>query len=80
MSYDTKQNIFTGIIKYLPLITLAVMSIFAWANLNNTINNNDKRITALEASDRVSRDAQNQMLIQLSQIQADLGWIKNQLK
>jgi hypothetical protein len=80
MSHEIKPNVFTGIIKYLPLITIAALAFMAWGDLRTTNGANEKRLTTLEMSDRTSRDTQNQMLVQLSQIQADLGWIKNQLK
>jgi hypothetical protein len=66
--------------RYLPLAILAASMILAWGSLKDTSANSEKRITALEASDKASRDVQNQMLVQLSQIQADLKWLINKEK
>jgi hypothetical protein len=77
---EEKKTPINLLLKYWPLIMVVISVIIMFANQSSSIENNTERITALELSDRASRDAQNQMLVQLSQIQTDIQWIKNQLK
>lgn len=75
-----RPNFLAASIKYLPLITVIAMMILAYGSLRDTSANSEKRITALELSDRQSRDVQSQMLVQLSQIQTDLKWLRERLQ
>ncbi len=65
--------------KYWQLIALGVAFITAWANIQSTIKNIEVRTGVLETK-LEAQTAQNiQILVQLSQMQTDLQWIKSRL-
>lgn len=70
----------TFLVKYWPLIAAIAGIIVMWTTTNNTVASDTDRITTVEAKQQAYDSAQTQVLVQLSQIQSDLTWIKQKFK
>jgi hypothetical protein len=70
---------FTNLSKWIPLLILGAGVIASWTTLNNNASVQEGKIKSLEARASMVESSNNQVLVQLSQIQADLSWIRNAL-
>lgn len=52
--------------------------IVTWTNLKNTQANSQERITSLETKVASVDASQNEILVQLSQIQTDVSWLRKE--
>lgn len=77
---ESKQNGIGTLLKYWPVILFIAGLIMTWTNFKNQTSANEDRLTKLEARAIAWDNNQNEILVQLSQIQADLAWIKNKYK
>jgi len=62
-----------------PIIMALIALIVAWTKFGSRLSESEERIGTLEAKSTLSNEKQNQIMIQLSQIQADLMWIRRTL-
>ncbi|MGV8131588.1 MAG: hypothetical protein ACP5N7_05820 [Candidatus Pacearchaeota archaeon] len=54
--------------------------IMGWANFSAADVSANKRLESLETSHKTQEQTQNMIQVQLSQIQTDLGWIRERLR
>ena len=73
------ENSITRLTKWLPLLILGVGIVATWTTLKNTSAAQEEKITSLETRTRAAEVSNNQILVQLSQIQSDLSWIRKSL-
>ena len=62
-----------------PIILALIALIVAWTKFGTRLSESEARIGILEGKITQSDEKQNQIMIQLSQIQADLLWIRRTL-
>ena len=67
-------------LKYWPLVIAIVGIITMWVTIQKDQESTFTRINTLEAKTQSIDISNNQILVQLSQIQADLSWIKLNIK
>lgn len=67
------------ILKYWVVLVFLVMSIGAWVTLSNKVESHTDSIKSLHAADVTAAALNNQVLVELSGIRADLMWLKANL-
>lgn len=67
------------LVKYWPIIVSIVLLIGAWFTLKTSVDANTGNISKLQTHQETIDTNQTQILVQLSQIQADISWVKERL-
>ena len=75
----THQEAKSGMIRYWP-IAIALLGIaVSWGVMQTTEANTQDRLVKVEQKQNSIDTAQTQILVQLGNIQTDLGWVKSAL-
>lgn len=80
MTQEQNQVPIIQIIKSNWIFILFIFASFAtWVTLTNKVDSHTESIEALHRVDAVTTASNNQILVELSGIRADLFWLKNNL-
>lgn len=75
-----KLNAIDFIVKYWVVLVFLFGTLTAWVTLNSKVDAHSDEIQSLKVSNALSATTNNQILVELSGIRADLVWLKNNFR